>query len=114
MIDEPVIEYGVKELLSDIRKEIASGFSAITTSMDGKADKSDLAEIRGELRGHADRIVALERETEQRKAAAEAAAQVVRDHTDRDRFRTSTGLTWLWIVIALVSLAVSSVALLVR
>lgn len=102
MADEPVIEYGVKELIGNLRTEVASGFSRVEALMGSKADKADLAEIRGELHTHAARLVDLEKHRDD----SSVEARVRRMASDRRdawfKFAIPTGLTAVYTVLFLI------------
>lgn len=59
---EPVIITPVATILSQIQTEQASGFARVEKSLEGKADKGDMIELRTTVREHADRLSSLERD----------------------------------------------------
>ncbi len=61
----------VSAQLSQLHGDMVRGLTEVRASLEGKADKTDLAEIRGELRGHHDRIASLE-DSHRSQVAAEA------------------------------------------
>lgn len=58
--DDVRIEYTVKELLGDLKKEQTAGFARIEVSMSGKADKADVARMEARLDAHGERLGTLE------------------------------------------------------
>lgn len=102
-MSDPVIEFGVKELLAELRKEVAAGFASTTAVMAGKADKVDLAEIRGELKGHNDRIASLEKERDERRVRRQAITE-----------RRAWSHWAIPVALTLVSLALAGLALVLR
>jgi hypothetical protein len=76
--DEPSVLSLIVSSLDNLSEKVDKGLSKIDAKLDGKADKSDLAEIRGELRGHSQRLGALEEAERLRKAKAEV-------HAERDQ-----------------------------
>jgi hypothetical protein len=50
--DNAVVTYSVADLLGAMKTDMTAGFASLHEAMKGKADKADLAEIKGQLEGH--------------------------------------------------------------
>jgi len=52
MVDEPVVSYDLKEILSEIRTDQKTGFAELRVLVGAKADKTDLDGMRADLVAH--------------------------------------------------------------
>lgn len=78
-IVEPVVQYGMKELLANLQTSIDTGFATVATRLEGKADKADVESLRSDLRHVVERTEGLE--AWRREQDATHAAE--RDHEGR-------------------------------
>lgn len=61
-LEDAVVVYPIRDLLEKISKDQSTGFAELKVALATKADKSDLAEIRGELKSLDSRVDTLETE----------------------------------------------------
>lgn len=84
--DDATVSYSVRELLSGMRNDMATGLARIESALVGKADKSDIARLEGRLDGHEARLESLEAERDERRGTRRA-------HEKRDALAVS-GKRW--------------------
>lgn len=102
--DNAVVTYGVKELLAALREELSNGFVRLETALSGKADKADLAEIRGELKAHGEEIGRLKEKESEREAAAEAHTRILDRQTEWRRWAVPALLTAVMVIVMVLQL----------
>lgn len=91
----PVITYDVKDILADMRREQAAGFAELKGALSTKADKIDLAEIRGELKHHGERLDRLEDSNRGRDIVNQANVKDAKAREDKRTRRTTISLSML-------------------
>lgn len=79
------VSYDLKDLLAEIKNEQAKGFSRVETAMLAKADKTDIAELRGISQEHTRRLDALEEDRRLREERAKV--HQARDQADVERVK---------------------------
>ena len=104
--DDLTVTYGVKELLSDIKTDVAAGFAKLEGALGKKADKADISRLEGRMDSHQTRIEALEKRQDNDDSARNAAQEVRQSHTEWKRWAIPTALTVVWIIVALVQAGV--------
>lgn len=70
--DDPIIQYSVKELLSNLQTSVDSGFAATRASLETKADKSQVEAINRRLDDHGREIGKLKDRQREDEAATSA------------------------------------------
>ena len=97
-VDEPFIEYPVRDLLERMQKDMTTTLARIETKLDNKADKSDVATLKANqdhLNGRVDRL-------EHKEATRLALAQ----QGDKSAERR---LAWLAMVAIILSGAIGAI-----
>jgi hypothetical protein len=97
--DNPLIVYDLKDLLADIKREQSVGFASLERAISEKAAKTDLAQIEGEIRGHGDKLRALEKIRDSEKATTEARARLRERQMHYRQWAIPAGLTALYTVV---------------
>lgn len=92
--NEPVVEYSVKDLLNDMRREQTVGFTRLDTKLDGKADRTDLAAVQAELASvkaeHGAEIGHIKDKLREDEAAHHALSAAKTTTVDKRRWLTNT------------------------
>jgi hypothetical protein len=88
-------------MLNNIQRDVAAGFAGLQVSLDGKADKADLAKLEGRWESLNRRVEGLETSRHDREIAATV-------HQQRDQ-RTFTKRQKVWGVAGAVALLLATV-----
>ena len=101
--DDPSFSSMILDSLNRVEGKLDSGLARVEAKMDSKADKVDLAEIRGELKSHGADIAALKEATRIRSAENNAVVADAKDKQDRRTRRTTIALSVLGTAALVVS-----------
>ena len=99
--DDLTVTYGVKELLSGIKTDVAAGFAKLEEALNRKADKADISRLEGHMSSLDTRVTVLEKRQDKDDSARSAAQEVRQSHTEWKRWAIPTALTVVWIIVAL-------------
>ena len=95
MAEDPVtLTSIIVDSLNRVEGKVDAGLSRIEATMEAKADKSDLAEIRGEIKSHGVELSALKESNRIRDAAHDAVATNIQNRIDRRTRRTTLWLSF--------------------
>lgn len=109
MADEPT----VNGLIVGSLNRLETAVTALDVKLDGKVDKADLSELRGELRSHHDRIAKLEESERSREVAERTERQAASDAAEKaqaKRDRKSRRTTLLLSLVGTVAFIASTLA----
>ena len=102
--DDPItLTSIIVDSLNRVEGKLDAGLARVEAKMESKADKSDLAEIRGELKGHANDIAALKEVNRVRDAENKAVNNTENAREARRTRRTTIVLSFLGTAALLIS-----------